>query len=538
MSKYFQRHVFIGLIAMLSLTRLATTPIQASDRVALACATVPGDTEQYYETMDTQFSWSADGKELAFGRGLSKTHQIRLLNLKTKKQSCLTGGEHFDSEPTLSPDGKSVAFKSNRSGHFQIYIMNVENGDTSLLLAAPNNQHFPAYSPDGKYIAFVQEEDANDSERRTLRVVQVDGNGERILHHSPFGLNHLSWSFDGKEIYLFSIESGAYNDILVANVHDATIRKRTDNTITDSYSMARSPDHRLVSFSEGVEEDMYTKWFNYEMFLQDETAQNTERLTWAWGSDQNQAYSPDGKNIAFISNRTGYWEIYLMNANGTNLQQLTHQPQSELTAQFRRGHHQEAQDAFESMRAENEKAVPFSVRAAQVTFDILVARDDRQGAEALAEMFVAAHPDAARAYATRAFMHLQNGSTKKAMNDYRQAVSREGNEMHSFVQLGPERYFEMVSGIPDFWKNHAGEMNALAYQLLSAGEPRQAVSIFKKVLDTDPEHSGVTDSLAEAYMMYGDYESAVRYYRESLRLNPANDNAKFHLKRIENLVAE
>jgi Tol biopolymer transport system component len=44
------------------------------------------------------------------------------------------------------------------------------------------------------------------------------------------------------------------------------------------------------------------------------------------GSDIDPAWSPDGKRIAFASNRDGAYEIYVMNADGGNRRRLTRTP--------------------------------------------------------------------------------------------------------------------------------------------------------------------------------------------------------------------
>jgi TolB protein len=51
-----------------------------------------------------------------------------------------------------------------------------------------------------------------------------------------------------------------------------------------------------------------------------------KRLTDAQGYDAEGSYSPDGKQIVFCSNRDGNLELYIMDADGKNVRQLTHTP--------------------------------------------------------------------------------------------------------------------------------------------------------------------------------------------------------------------
>jgi len=53
---------------------------------------------------------------------------------------------------------------------------------------------------------------------------------------------------------------------------------------------------------------------------------NNQRNLTRPGHDRNPSWSPDGKRIAFESNRDGNWEIYVMNANGRNQRRLTNNP--------------------------------------------------------------------------------------------------------------------------------------------------------------------------------------------------------------------
>ena len=58
----------------------------------------------------------------------------------------------------------------------------------------------------------------------------------------------------------------------------------------------------------------------------DADGQNERRLTKNRQNDRDPSWSPDGKRIAFASYRKGDAEIYVMNVNGKNLQNLTNNP--------------------------------------------------------------------------------------------------------------------------------------------------------------------------------------------------------------------
>ena len=66
--------------------------------------------------------------------------------------------------------------------------------------------------------------------------------------------------------------------------------------------------------------------FKYNIYVMDANGKNLVRLTQGPASDVNPAWSPDGTQIAFASNRDGDFEIYVMNTDGANPVQLTEDP--------------------------------------------------------------------------------------------------------------------------------------------------------------------------------------------------------------------
>jgi CubicO group peptidase (beta-lactamase class C family) len=76
------------------------------------------------------------------------------------------------------------------------------------------------------------------------------------------------------------------------------------------------------------------------------------------------------------------------------------------------------------------------------------------------------------------------------------------------------------------------EMNRLGYQLLRLKRVKDAIVVFRQNTVDFPDAYNTWDSLAEGYMIDGDKESAIKYYKKSLELNPDNSNAVQKLKEL------
>lgn len=75
-------------------------------------------------------------------------------------------------------------------------------------------------------------------------------------------------------------------------------------------------------------------------------------------------------------------------------------------------------------------------------------------------------------------------------------------------------------------------MNSVGYNLLTDRRITEALEIFKLNVELYPESWNVYDSLAEAFMVHGNFDKAEEYYKKSLEINPSNEAAKNQLKKL------
>jgi hypothetical protein len=78
-----------------------------------------------------------------------------------------------------------------------------------------------------------------------------------------------------------------------------------------------------------------------------------------------------------------------------------------------------------------------------------------------------------------------------------------------------------------------GQINSIGYAYLRINKIDSAIIVFKFNVEEFPESANVYDSLGEAYMVNGDTDLAILNYEKSLELNPANENAKKILEKLQ-----
>jgi Tol biopolymer transport system component len=199
----------------------------------------------------------------------------------------------------------------------------------------------PVWSPDSRSIAFVGRPSAN-SDDSEIYVINADGSSERQLTTNPAMDMEPSWSPDGRMIAFVSSQLGSStSEIDAMNADGSNQRQLTDNS-GDSMDPVWSPDGSMIAFTAGTPPGLHCGRDEKQIYVMNADGSDERLLVDAGAGsdgDRNLAWSPDGTTIAFDSDRGGKYvrsktpfkgcgtpslhDIYLVNADGSNLRQLT-----------------------------------------------------------------------------------------------------------------------------------------------------------------------------------------------------------------------
>ncbi len=139
------------------------------------------------------FTWSPDGKEIAYSIPQNRNFDIYLMDVvRRKTDHRLTFDATKDISPAWSPNGKWIAFVSERAGSRDIYRMDVDGGNL-IQLTKQKGGTKPAWSPDSQSIAFV-----------STSLFVMSANGKGLKHLADATSMGCSSSPDGKQIAFIS----------------------------------------------------------------------------------------------------------------------------------------------------------------------------------------------------------------------------------------------------------------------------------------------------------------------------------------------
>jgi Tol biopolymer transport system component/DNA-binding winged helix-turn-helix (wHTH) protein len=275
---------------------------------------------------DVAPSWSPDGRQIAFLKGGPRRgiYLISPLGGPEQKISDLVVG---GGAPAWSPDGKFLMV--GKSGTDQrteadegaLFLVPVQGGDPRLALPAPPGRSYrdPAFSPDGRLLAFASCGGARQWQVCDPFVVALNADflpqgKPRQLTAVGDALAGIAWMPDGRSLLYSTRFPPRGWSLFRIDIAPGSEPKPLEIASSGAQAPAVARQGNRLAFSRQI-------WDTDVWRLQ--TQGTPQPLLVSKVADQSAQFSPDGRRIAFLSNRGSQTAgIWLANADGTSVFEL------------------------------------------------------------------------------------------------------------------------------------------------------------------------------------------------------------------------
>jgi Tol biopolymer transport system component/DNA-binding winged helix-turn-helix (wHTH) protein len=269
-------------------------------------------------------TWSPDGTQIAFQRVAKDGGGIYVVPAQggaVRKLRSTNASFDRSMHISWSPDGKTIAFADSPfpGGHKRLQLLSLETLQSTPIDHDDKcvEEVLPAFSPDGKQLAYACSLASREGEFG-LSVLTAEGRAPRIIKESSGWLKGLEWLPDSKTLLFAEWHTGTEHAVLrELDLANGSIRDRV--VIPHShFSDAFSANGGRLAFvvNSGVKNNIWRG----DLVHPDAPPVKLISTT----RDQFcPKYSPDGRYIAFASNRGGPPEIWVSDPDGQNVVQLS-----------------------------------------------------------------------------------------------------------------------------------------------------------------------------------------------------------------------
>lgn len=306
-------------------------------------------TDEYLDAR--QPAWAPDNRRVAFQGYAGGVWHIYVMSADGGDLRAVTSGPFDHREPSWSRDGSRIAFSSDRSGNYDIWDVDVSSGAVRQITRHTANDFAPAYSPSNATIAFVSERE----DRRGVWTVDAASGAETSMAPAVGAVSAPSWNRDGSKV-VYNVIAANRSELMldgrditgdedvfpfraqwaspteVIYTADGKIKKRaidggSASTIefTAPVSFTRTPyQHAVRDFDSRTERAV--RGIMAPVISPDGTrvafaalgdlwlmpiGGQAQRLTNDRFIEMHPTWSPDGRSLAFSSDRDGTMDIWV-----------------------------------------------------------------------------------------------------------------------------------------------------------------------------------------------------------------------------------
>lgn len=262
-------------------------------------------------------AWSPDGTQIAFARWSqndSGVFVVPALGGPERKLADATFWHEPFMQISWSPDSKSLAYWSIGENGSHISLLSLDTLRSRMINPDLHcwDMASPSLSPNGTTLAFVC---TSSIAVYGIYEMALAGGSTRRLASMMGYFRGLSWSADGTRI-IFSNDSGDGGSLWQVDLDGGLVKLPLGEEVTAPSAAEKGGSLAYVRGSQTVDIwrlDLHSP----------HPEESANKLIYSTRIQRVPQYSPDGKKIVFESNRSGAHEIWMADADGSNLVRLT-----------------------------------------------------------------------------------------------------------------------------------------------------------------------------------------------------------------------
>ncbi len=235
----------------------------------------------------------------------------------------VTSDPQMERFPAVSPDGSGILFIGDEKG---IWMLDARTGKKQAVPLPPGAYGHPAWSRKGHEFAYVAYAALPTDSSELWRVTEAGGKWgvpERLTTFPPM-VQFPDYAPGGKAIACAVFKRDP-NLGVVENIALLVLPEKNMVPVTadrfDNFDPEWSPDGTRIAYASN-------RSGNYDLWVRPMDGSPETRITRDPGMDSEPSWEPSGQRIVFVSNRTGARELWIVSAQGGPERQLTDQGQS------------------------------------------------------------------------------------------------------------------------------------------------------------------------------------------------------------------